>query len=250
MSAFLTTFVFSIHSELYFKPPTTNKPKVVRDVRADSIGNLVTVRGIVTRATEVKPMMAVATYTCDQCGAETYQPVRSVVVLSFISTIKHLEESLIKSVLPTDPVSFLHAAYHVSQPRMCHQQVRRPTLPADQRLQICQVPGAAYSGTRKQLQPINCSLAAAENNLSQFSDDFLLLSHRATRCPSVIFQGACLCTPEVKTHVSPSQETTWPSPASSSLFCALASDRLFRCGALGLNLGYCQEILICDRNIV
>lgn len=65
------------HSELYFKPPSTAKPKVVRDVRADSIGHLVTVRGIVTRATEVKPMMAVATYTCDQCGAETYQPVRT-----------------------------------------------------------------------------------------------------------------------------------------------------------------------------
>lgn len=44
-------------------------------MKADSIGQLVTVRGIVTRATEVKPMMAVATYTCDQCGAETYQPV-------------------------------------------------------------------------------------------------------------------------------------------------------------------------------
>lgn len=28
-----------------------------------------------TRCTEVKPMMQVATYTCDQCGAETYQPV-------------------------------------------------------------------------------------------------------------------------------------------------------------------------------
>uniref|UniRef100_A0A7N8Y8F5 DNA replication licensing factor MCM7 n=1 Tax=Mastacembelus armatus TaxID=205130 RepID=A0A7N8Y8F5_9TELE len=63
--------------EMYFKPPTTAKPKVVRDVRADSIGHLVTVRGIVTRATEVKPMMAVATYTCDQCGAETYQPIQS-----------------------------------------------------------------------------------------------------------------------------------------------------------------------------
>uniref|UniRef100_A0A672GD35 DNA replication licensing factor MCM7 n=1 Tax=Salarias fasciatus TaxID=181472 RepID=A0A672GD35_SALFA len=63
--------------ELYFKSPTTAKPKVVRDIRADSIGHLVTVRGIVTRATEVKPMMAVATYTCDQCGAETYQPIQS-----------------------------------------------------------------------------------------------------------------------------------------------------------------------------
>jgi DNA replication licensing factor MCM7 len=38
-------------------------------------GKLVNVRGIVTRCTEVKPMMQVATYTCDQCGAETYQPV-------------------------------------------------------------------------------------------------------------------------------------------------------------------------------
>ncbi|XP_023659194.1 DNA replication licensing factor MCM7 isoform X1 [Paramormyrops kingsleyae] len=63
--------------EMYFKPPSTAKPKVVREVRADSIGKLVTVRGIVTRATEVKPMMAVATYTCDQCGAETYQPIQS-----------------------------------------------------------------------------------------------------------------------------------------------------------------------------
>ncbi|KAJ3587329.1 hypothetical protein NHX12_010927 [Muraenolepis orangiensis] len=63
--------------EVYFKIPGTSKPKVVRDVRADSIGHLVSVRGIVTRATEVKPMMAVATYTCDQCGAETYQPIQS-----------------------------------------------------------------------------------------------------------------------------------------------------------------------------
>merc|ERR1712179_774316 len=28
-------------------------------------------------ATEVKPMMQVATYTCDMCGAETYQPITS-----------------------------------------------------------------------------------------------------------------------------------------------------------------------------
>lgn len=51
---------------------------------AKDIGKLVTVRGIVTRCTEVKPMMCVATYTCDQCGAETYQPVSS---LSFMPLI-------------------------------------------------------------------------------------------------------------------------------------------------------------------
>lgn len=66
--------VFSL-SELYFQGPSSNKPRVIREVRADSVGKLVTVRGIVTRVSEVKPRMVVATYTCDQCGAETYQPV-------------------------------------------------------------------------------------------------------------------------------------------------------------------------------
>ncbi|XP_066578804.1 DNA replication licensing factor MCM7 [Amia ocellicauda] len=70
--------------ELYFKPPSSAKPRVVRDVKADSIGKLVTVRGIVTRATEVKPMMVVATYTCDQCGAETYQPIQSATFMPLI----------------------------------------------------------------------------------------------------------------------------------------------------------------------
>lgn len=70
--------------EVYFKPPSTAKPKVVRDVKAESIGQLVAVRGIVTRATDVKPMMAVATYTCDQCGAETYQPIQSPTFMPLI----------------------------------------------------------------------------------------------------------------------------------------------------------------------
>ncbi|XP_065177638.1 DNA replication licensing factor mcm7-B-like [Sycon ciliatum] len=61
--------------EVHFRQQQAIKPMSVRQVRADSIGKLLTVRGIVTRATEVKPVMAVATYTCDQCGAETYQPV-------------------------------------------------------------------------------------------------------------------------------------------------------------------------------
>lgn len=42
------------------------------------MGTLVTVRGIVTRATEVKPLAVVLTYTCDQCGSETYQPIQSM----------------------------------------------------------------------------------------------------------------------------------------------------------------------------
>ncbi|XP_063701865.1 DNA replication licensing factor Mcm7 [Culicoides brevitarsis] len=64
--------------EVYFKAPSKDKAVAIRDVKAENMGKLVTVRGIVTRSTEVKPMMVVATYTCDRCGAETYQPVNSL----------------------------------------------------------------------------------------------------------------------------------------------------------------------------
>ncbi|KAG6920399.1 minichromosome maintenance complex component 7, partial [Chelydra serpentina] len=70
--------------ELYFKAPAGSKARVIRDVKADCIGKLVTVRGIVTRVTEVKPMMVVATYSCDQCGAETYQPIQSPTFMPLI----------------------------------------------------------------------------------------------------------------------------------------------------------------------
>ena len=61
--------------EVYFKSRNDDKVIPIRDVKASHVGKLVNVRGIVTRATEVKPMMQVATYTCDQCGAETFQPI-------------------------------------------------------------------------------------------------------------------------------------------------------------------------------
>ncbi|KAK2171405.1 hypothetical protein NP493_1071g00032 [Ridgeia piscesae] len=63
--------------EIYFKAQNDQKNLAIRNVKAESIGKLVCVKGIVTRATEVKPLMQVATYTCDQCGAETYQPITS-----------------------------------------------------------------------------------------------------------------------------------------------------------------------------
>lgn len=68
-------FWFSFCSELYFKAPSHEKHQLIREVKANCIGKLVQVKGIVTRTTEVKPMMVVATYTCDTCGNETYQPV-------------------------------------------------------------------------------------------------------------------------------------------------------------------------------
>jgi DNA replication licensing factor MCM7 len=63
--------------EIVFKAPQTIKCQSVRQIKASSIGKLVYVKGVVIRATEVKPMLQVATYTCDRCGAETYQPIAS-----------------------------------------------------------------------------------------------------------------------------------------------------------------------------
>lgn len=62
-------------SEVYFKDFSDAKAYSVRDIKADKIGKLVTVRGIVTKTTEVKPMIIVATYTCDECGSEVSQTV-------------------------------------------------------------------------------------------------------------------------------------------------------------------------------
>lgn len=77
---------------LYFKPLTkraayrhnkggikrhTSKPLSVRQVKGDFIGQLITVRGIVTRVSDVKPAVTVIAYTCDQCGYEVFQEVNS-----------------------------------------------------------------------------------------------------------------------------------------------------------------------------
>jgi DNA replication licensing factor MCM7 len=70
--------------EVTFKVSSDTKATAIRDVKASSIGKLVHVRGIVVRATEVKPLLQVATYTCDQCGSETYQPVTSTAFMPLL----------------------------------------------------------------------------------------------------------------------------------------------------------------------
>ena len=47
----------------------------VREVKGVDLGRLITVRGIVTRVSEVKPLLLVNAYTCDVCGSETFQEV-------------------------------------------------------------------------------------------------------------------------------------------------------------------------------
>jgi DNA-directed RNA polymerase subunit RPC12/RpoP len=56
-------------------PRALDKSVPLRHVMSAHIGRLVTIKGIVTRVTAVKPQLQVATYTCDQCGNEIYQEI-------------------------------------------------------------------------------------------------------------------------------------------------------------------------------
>ena len=47
----------------------------MREIKSNAVGGLVTVKGIVTRASDVKPCMQVAVYACDACGFEVYQVI-------------------------------------------------------------------------------------------------------------------------------------------------------------------------------
>lgn len=61
---------------LYFRPLADEPVLAVRQVRGAHLGKLITVRGIVTRVSEVKPLLQVNAYTCDSCGAEIFQDVQ------------------------------------------------------------------------------------------------------------------------------------------------------------------------------
>ncbi|KAI9843197.1 MAG: Mcm2-7 hexameric complex component [Sclerophora amabilis] len=68
---------------LGFKPLTPSgssnerdlKALAVRNVRGEHLGHLITVRGITTRVSDVKPTVQVNAYTCDRCGCEIFQPI-------------------------------------------------------------------------------------------------------------------------------------------------------------------------------
>jgi DNA replication licensing factor MCM7 len=66
---------------LTFKPVTPTgtdvgkKTLAVRQVRGEHLGHLITVRGITTRVSDVKPNLKIQAYSCDRCGSEMFQPV-------------------------------------------------------------------------------------------------------------------------------------------------------------------------------
>ncbi|KAG6232946.1 hypothetical protein E4U26_003751 [Claviceps purpurea] len=65
---------------LVFKPKSGTaddpaKALAVRQVKGEHLGNLITIRAIATRVSDVKPIVQVSAYTCDRCGYEIFQPV-------------------------------------------------------------------------------------------------------------------------------------------------------------------------------
>ena len=68
---------------LTFKPLTPSssssekkdKAMAVRHVRGEHLGKLITVRGITTRVSDVKPAIQVQAFSCDRCGSEIFQTV-------------------------------------------------------------------------------------------------------------------------------------------------------------------------------
>jgi len=65
--------------QLLITPGEFEKKNIVkmRDIKASQIGALVTMKGIVTRATDVRPCIKVAVFACDACGSEVYQVVNA-----------------------------------------------------------------------------------------------------------------------------------------------------------------------------
>lgn len=63
--------------EIAIIPAKTMKITPLRHLKASMIGNLVSTRAMVVRVSEVKPLISVASYICEECGYEMYQPVHS-----------------------------------------------------------------------------------------------------------------------------------------------------------------------------
>ena len=61
--------------EIHILPLSFTQPLPMRAVKGDCVGSLVSVCGIVTRVTDVSPLVKVVTYICTTCGWETYQQV-------------------------------------------------------------------------------------------------------------------------------------------------------------------------------
>lgn len=67
----------AIRFEVHFYPLSRIKPFPLRHIRSDHIGQLLSVRGIVIKASDVVPLVSIQAYYCNICGCESYQHVNN-----------------------------------------------------------------------------------------------------------------------------------------------------------------------------
>lgn len=65
-------------------PGAKKKIAPLRDLKADVIGGYVTVRGMVTKVSDVRPIVSVACYVCEVCGFEIYQTVNAKIYMPLV----------------------------------------------------------------------------------------------------------------------------------------------------------------------
>ena len=68
------------------------------------IGHLVKIKGLVTRASDVKPQITVCTYTCETCGSELFQEV----------LIPYIHNTAVELTARTWPVSDYRPSIHAA----------------------------------------------------------------------------------------------------------------------------------------
>ncbi|GKE46724.1 DNA replication licensing factor MCM7, partial [Tanacetum coccineum] len=90
--------------EVYIRASSKGQPFTIREVRASNIGQLVKISGIVTRCSDVKPLMKVDVHTCEECGFEIYQEVNARAIFVFRSARNSLP--LYSSFLELDVIAY------------------------------------------------------------------------------------------------------------------------------------------------
>lgn len=77
--------------DVVIKCLTKTKPSAIRGVRSCQIGHLCKVKGMVTRISDVKPLLTVATYIDEKTGYEIYQEVNGPTYMPLQKTPAELE---------------------------------------------------------------------------------------------------------------------------------------------------------------
>jgi len=124
-----------------FGPPTKKKSgsgASLRHIRSRSMGRLVTIRGMIVRASDVKPCCVVATYICDMCGSEVYQ------------VVKGKREFLPQRICPT-PV-----CQTGQKPDTLHMQTRGSKFVKFQELKLQELPSQVPMGHIPRSMSVHC----------------------------------------------------------------------------------------------